>query len=131
MQHGYDIPEEVKESGWEGKFCSAIERAEKVYESIAASDHELAQYAVTLAHRVRFMQWQNVRECFWEMELRTIPEGHPDYRRIEQEKFRLLDKVYPLITRHMRVNMGEYNFARRGQEEKIQAKLKELVKMKT
>jgi aminopeptidase C len=60
------------------------------------------------------------------MELRTIPEGHPDYRRIEQEKFKLLEKVYPLITKHMRVNMGNYDFARRGQEEKIQEKLEAL-----
>ncbi len=60
------------------------------------------------------------------MELRTIPEGHPDYRVIEQEKFRQLQKVYPLITQFMHVNMDSYDFARRGQEERIAAKLKAL-----
>lgn len=123
---GYDVPAEVTEAGLEPEFRAAVERAEAVQQRIAAHNHHLAQYAVTLAHRVRFMQWTNLRECFWEIELRTIPEGHPDYRRIEQEKFRLLARIYPLIAEHMQVNMGEYDFARRGQEEKIQAKLHEL-----
>lgn len=128
---GYDVPAEVTEAGLEPAFRAAIQRVETVQQRIAAHDPELAQYAVTLAHRVRFMQWTNLRECFWEMELRTIPEGHPDYRRIEQDKFQLLSQVYPLIAEHMQVNMGEYDFARRGQEEKIQEKLRELSTVKT
>ena len=123
---GYDLPAEVTEAGLEPAFRAAIQRAEAVQQRIAAHDLDLAQYAVTLAHRVRFMQWMNLRECFWEMELRTIPEGHPDYRRVEQEKFRLLSQVYPLIAEQMQVNMSEYDFARRGQEEKVQTKLEEL-----
>jgi len=83
-----------------------------------------------MAHRMRFQQFKNLRACFWELELRTIPEGHPDYRLIEQMKFKLLEEVYPLIAEHMHVNMENYDFARRGQEEKIQKKLKELEKMK-
>lgn len=127
--HGYDTPQEIIDAGFEDEYRSAIGRTEEVYAKIARKDHYLAQYATTLAHHMRFQQWKNLRECFWEMELRTIPEGHPDYRRIEQEKFKLLEKVYPLITEHMRVNMGDYDFARRGQEEKIQTKLKELEKL--
>ena len=72
------------------------------------------------------MQWENLRQSFWQVELRSIPEGHPDYRHIEQEKFRLIEKAYPLVAEHVRVNMGAYDFARRGQEEKIQKKLKQL-----
>lgn len=129
VAHGYDTPPELIDSGLDEPYRAAINRVEEVHEKIAAHDAVLAQYCVTLAHRVRFQQWKNLRECFWEMELRTIPEGHPDYRKIEQEKFKLLQKAYPLIAEHMRVNMGDYNFARRGQEEKIQAKLKELEKL--
>lgn len=124
--HGYDIPPELIESGLDKEFTDAIIRVEDVYEKITAKDIYCAQYCVTLAHRIRFMQWQNLRECFWEMELRTIPEGHPDYRRIEQQKFALLKQAYPLITEHMLVNIGDYDFARRGQEEKIQKKLERL-----
>lgn len=125
-RHGYDIPEDVVAAGLDREFREAVERVAEIHERIAAKDPYLAQYAVTLAHRVRFLQWENLRQCFWEMELRTIPEGHPDYRAIEQAKFRCLEKAYPLIAERMRVNLGSYDFARRGQEEKIQARLREL-----
>lgn len=128
--HGYDVPAEISAAGLEDEFSSAVEKAEAVQQRFSAHDPLLAQYAVTLAHRVRFMQWENIRQCFWEMELRTIPEGHPDYRRIEQEKFRLLAAVYPLFAERMHVNMGEYDFARRGQEERTAAKLRELAAVK-
>ncbi len=128
--HGYDVPPEIVAAGLGKEYRSAVAGAEKVFDKIAAQDSHVAQYAVTRAHRIRFQQWTNLRSCFWEMELRTIPEGHPDYRYIEQEKFKLLAKVYPTIAKFMRVNMGQYDFARRGQEEKIQQKLKELAKVK-
>lgn len=131
IAHGYDVPPEVINAGFEPAYRAAIEQVEAVHRTIARRDADLAQYAVTMAHRLRFMQWTNLRECFWEIELRTIPEGHPDYRHIEQAKFRLLEKVYPLLAERMRVNLGEYDFARRGQDEKIQQKLRELEALKT
>lgn len=126
VEHGFDIPLELTQAGLAQEYTAAIQRAEGVYATIASHSSDIAQYAVTLAHRVRFMQWKNLRECFWELELRTIPEGHPDYRIIEQGMFRQLEHIYPLIAKHMRVNMNSYDFARRGQEEKIKAKLTEL-----
>lgn len=124
--HGYNIPQEVTSAGLEKEFRSAIDPVEELFMKIKKHDPALAQYAVTLAHRIRFMQWQNLRSCFWSGELRTIPEGHPDYRHVEQQKFRLIEKAYPLIAEHMLVNMGEYDFARRGQEERIQKKIQQL-----
>jgi len=124
--HGYDIPREITEAGLVKEFASAIKPVEDVFNAIHAHDSYLAQYAVTLAHRLRFMQWQNLRSLSWTTELRTIPEGHPDYRHIEQEKFRLVEKIYPLIAECLLVNLGEYDFARRGQEERISRKQQEL-----
>lgn len=124
--HGYDVPPEITDAGLEQEFRDAIEAVESVFAKIEKHDPDVAQYAVTMAHRIRFMQWENLRQSFWQIELRTIPEGHPDYRHIEQEKFRLLEKAYPNLISHMRANTGEYDFARRGQQEKIQKKLAEL-----
>jgi len=128
--HGFDVPDEVKEAGLGDFFREAVSGAEDVFLALDRRDPEVAQYAVTLAHRVRFMQWENLREFFWEAELRSIPEGHPDYRAVEQEKYRLLKAVYPTLMEFALVNMNEYDFARRGQEEKIAAKEKELRDMK-
>ena len=82
-------------------------------------DRDLAQYAVPLAYRMRFYQWQNFRQLFWEAELRTISQGHPDYRFIEQEKYRLVKERFPLIARYMLVDTNDYAIARRGTEDRI------------
>lgn len=125
--HGYDIPAEIIESGLQQEFRDAIGRAEDIFFKIEKHDPDMAQYAAALAHRLRFMQWENLRQSFWQIELRTIPEGHPDYRHVEQKKFLLLEKAYPLLSQYIKANMGEYDFARRGQEEKIQKKLEQLL----
>jgi len=124
--HGYDVPQEIVGAGLEQEFRQAIDPIEELFSKIESKNNELAQYAVTLSHRIRFMQWENLRQSFWQIELRTIPEGHPDYRKIEQEKFKLLKEKYPLIASHIRANMADYDFARRGQEEKVQEKLAKL-----
>jgi thymidylate synthase ThyX len=128
IYHGFDIPEELKESGLAQKFESAIHQAENVFLKIEKYDADLAQYATTLAHRLRFLQKQNVRAFFWETELRTIPAGHPDYRKVEQEKVKLVKNIYPLLTKYLLADMSDYDFARRGAEEQAQAKEQELKK---
>lgn len=125
--HGYDLPHELREAKLDEDFRQAIKKAEEIYEKISKHSTTLAQYAVTFAHRLQFMHLQNMRSLFWTTELRTIPEGHPDYRHVEQKKFKHLQKIYPLIAEHMLVNMGEYDFARRGQDEKIQKKMGQLL----
>jgi thymidylate synthase ThyX len=128
VYHGFDIPEELKESGLAQKFESAIHQAENVFLKIEKYDADLAQYATTLAHRLRFLQKQNMRAFFWETELRTIPAGHPDYRKVEQEKVKLVKNIYPLLTKYLLADMSDYDFARRGAEEQAQVKEQELKK---
>lgn len=120
--HGYDVPKELVEAGLNERFSEALEAVQPLFRKIEESDPDLAQYVVPLAYRVRFYQWENFRELFWETELRTIPQGHPDYRVIEQEKYRQIQGVFPLLGKHMLVDMNEYRFARRGTEEEIARK---------
>lgn len=126
--HGYDVPNEIIEAGLETPFRKALERVDKVFRLIEIYNPELAQYVVPLAYRVRFYQFENIREFFWEVELRTSPQGHPDYRRIEQEKFRLFKEKFPLIAELMLVDLREYPFARRGTEETIKEKEKQIIR---
>ena len=86
----------------------------------------MAQYCCTFGHRVRFTQYQNMRALFWEAELRTTSQGHPDYRIIEQEKARQIQKIYPLISKYLMVDFTDYDFARRGDTKKIESKEAEL-----
>src|SRR3989344_5724437 len=126
IDNGFDVPEGLKEAGLGEKYVDAIIRAEEVFRKIEKVDKDLAQYCCTLAHKVRFMQYQNMRAFFWEAELRTTAQGHPDYRKIEQEKARQIQKIYPLISKYLMVDMNDYDFARRGDTKKIEAKEQEL-----
>lgn len=127
IYNGFDIPKDLVEAGLDKLFIDAVEKAEKIFKKIEKKDKELAQYAVTMAHRVRFMQKQNLRAFFWQSELRTTSQGHPDYRKIEQEKAKLIKKVYPLIGNYLMVDFNDYDFARRGTIEKIEQREKKLL----
>ena len=125
--HGFSIPEELTQSGLAAPFSEALERADRLFRKLEPLDRDLAQYAVPLAYRMRFYQWQNFRQLFWEAELRTISQGHPDYRFVEQEKYRLIRERFPLIAETMLVDMKDYAIARRGTEERIEEKEKRIM----
>ena len=125
--HGYSVPLELQQAGLAEPFEEALQRADQLFRKLEPIDRDLAQYAVPLAYRVRFYQWQNFRQLFWETELRTVSQGHPDYRFIEQEKYRLVKEKFPLIASFMLVDLNEYPVARRGTEEQIRAKEKKLI----
>lgn len=126
VENGFDIPEGLKEAGLDERYVLAIVKSEELFKKIEKFNKDLAQYCCTLAHKVRFMQYQNMRAFFWEAELRTTAQGHPDYRVIEQEKARQIQRIYPLISKYLMVDMYDYDFARRGDSAKIQAKEEEL-----
>ena len=63
----------------------------------------LAQYVVPLAFRVRWYFRVNLREIYHLCELRTTPQGHPDYRWVAQEMFRLVAEVHPRLARYAHV----------------------------
>ena len=125
--HGFGTPVELVESGLAAPFEEAIGRAARLFQKLEPVDRDLAQYAVPLACRMRFYQWQNFRQLFWEAELRTVSQGHPDYRFIEQEKYRLVREKFPLIASYMLVDTNDYAIARRGTEERILEKEKRIM----
>lgn len=125
--HGYTVPQELKDAGLAEKYEEALASAGALFHALEGYDRELAQYVVPLAYRIRFYEWQNFRQLFWEAELRTISQGHPDYRVVEQKKYELVKEKFPLIAEQMFVDMNDYAIARRGTEEKIAAKEKEII----
>lgn len=126
IANGFDTPPELKEAGLDARYIAAVQRVEELYKKVAAHNVDLAQYCTVMGHRIRFMQYQNMRSFFWEAELRTIAQGHPDYRKIEQEKVKLVQKIYPLLSKYLLVDMADYDFARRGDTKSIQRKEEEL-----
>src|SRR5262249_28925407 len=103
--HGYSTPPELQSAGLTAQFEDALERANRLFRKVHTIDLDLAQYIAPLAYRVRFYQWQNFRQLFWETELRTVSQGHPDYRFIEQEKYRLVKEKFPGLAAFLLVDL--------------------------
>src|SRR5215470_8893312 len=73
---GYDTPPEIEEAGFKNEFDQCMKRAASLYEQIHC---DLLCEAVHLC------------------ELRSMPQGHPDYRFIAQEIWRRIAEVHPTL----------------------------------
>ena len=95
--HGYDTPPEIEEAGFKNEFDDCMKRAADLYERIYADLPSEAQYVVPFAYKIRWYMKMNLREALHMCELRTMPQGHPDYRFICQEMWRRIQEVHPAL----------------------------------
>ena len=126
---GYDVPPGLAELGMEAGFRSAIEAAAAAHAGLEKdAGPALAQYVVPIAFRVRWYFRVNLREIYHLCELRTTPQGHPDYRWVAQEMFRLVGEAHPRLARYARfVDMGPGDeLERRQSERRLDEKLSAL-----
>jgi thymidylate synthase ThyX len=111
--HGYSLPEELKEAGLAGKFEAAMQKADSAYRAIAKDMPRQAQYIVPLAYKIRWYMKMSLREAYHFAELRSVAQGHPDYRRIAQQVYAKVNDVHPTLAEYMRyVDMGEHKLER-------------------
>ncbi len=92
--HGPEMPPEIEEAGlrddWERVMEASVDLE---HDMLAAGLEEVAQYAVSMAYRIRFVMQMNAREAMHLIELRSQPQGHPTYRRVARTMHRLIDEV--------------------------------------
>lgn len=88
--HGYVRPELVEEAGMADVFDDAMARSASLYDALKEEFPQQAQYAVSMAYRMRYSMQFNAREAVHMLELRSSPQGHPSYRRIALEMHRLI-----------------------------------------
>jgi thymidylate synthase ThyX len=115
--HGYDLPSEIAEAGFENAFGRCMDRAAQVYEQIHRDLPMEAQYVVPFAYRVRWYMKMNLREAVHIGELRTMPQGHPDYRSIIQEMWRQIRQVHPRLAKYAAfIDWNTYRLGRLASE---------------
>ena len=90
--HGYVRPELVEEAGMTDVFDDAMARSASLYDALKEEFPQQAQYAISMAYRMRYTMQFNAREAIHMLELRSSPQGHPSYRRIALEMHRLIDE---------------------------------------
>ena len=115
---GYNIPKELIEMGFSQSVKNCVEKSEKLYQILRdACGPEVAQYAVLNIFNIRWYIGMNYREAFHLMELRTIPQGHPSYRRLVQEMHDKLLEKDPFIVQLMEfVDHNDYFWSRAESE---------------
>jgi thymidylate synthase ThyX len=126
---GYDVPPGMRELGLADRFVAAVDAAAGAHARLRGdAGPALAQYIVPLAFRIRWYFRANLREVYHLCELRTTPQGHPDYRWVAQEMFRRVEEVHPRLARYARfVDLGTGDeLERRKSEQRLDEKLSAL-----
>jgi thymidylate synthase ThyX len=100
VAHGYDTPPEISEMGLAPVFDECMERAAGWYRKAERLLPEEAQYGVPFGYRVRWYVTLNLRELYHVTELRSLPQGHPDYRLVAQEMMKKVGAVHPNLAAH-------------------------------
>jgi len=95
--HGYDTPPEIVEGGFKSAFDQCMTASANLFEQIHADLPSEAQYVVPFAYKIRWYMKMNLREALHVCELRTMPQGHPDYRFICQEIWRNIQEIHPAL----------------------------------
>ena len=84
-------PDAVEEVGALADWKRVMDDSAGLYDHLAGRcSPAVAQYAVSMAYRIRFYMRMNAREAMHVIELRTSPQGHPAYRRVCQRMHRLI-----------------------------------------
>jgi thymidylate synthase ThyX len=113
VAHGYDTPPEIAEMGLRPVFDECMERAADWVRKAGRILPEEAQYGVPFAYRVRWYVTLNLRELYHVAELRSMPQGHPDYRFVAQEMMRRVQEVHPNLAAHAKfVDWETYRLGR-------------------
>lgn len=102
-EHGYSMPKEFWQAGFEDKFVECMKRAEAAFVQISKKFPKEAQYIVPLAFKKRVLITWNLRELFHFIPLRSSPKGHISYRQIAWKVFSEIARVHPFIAKYIKV----------------------------
>ena len=127
--HGYTIPNEIKILGIEKDFKDCMSKTKETFEKIRTKYPEQGQYVVNFAYNYPYFMKFNLREACHLIELRTVPQGHIDYRRVAQEMFSQINKVHPSLSKIIKfVDLKEYDLERFESEKRTEEKRKNKTK---
>lgn len=122
---GFHLPPELVEAGLDAPVLEAYRRSQEAYEVLQAEHgREMAQYALCMGYNIRFTFGMNLRELSHFIELRTAPQGHPNYRRVANKMLELLPEEFKFLCRF--ADRNEYYWARGDSEARQRVKERKL-----
>ena len=127
--HGYNIPDEIKVLGIEKDYRECMVKTKQTFDKIRIKHPEQGQYVVNFAYNYPYFMKFNLREACHLIELRTVPQGHADYRRVAQQMFKEINRIHPNLSKIMKfVDLKEYDLERFESEKRSEEKRKTLKK---
>lgn len=121
-RHGYDMPQEIADAGLDKEFRECMDMAKAVFEEMRNMPEE-AQYVVNFAYRYPYFIKMNLREACHMIELRTTPQGHPDYRLVCQQMYQQIKQAHPVLADGIKfADMNSYHLERLGAEKRTEEK---------
>lgn len=125
--HGFSIPKEMTIIGIEKDFKDCMNKTKEVFDKIRKIHPEQAQYVVNFAYNYPYFMHLNLREACHLIELRTVPQGHTDYRKVAQSMFKQINKIHPRLSKIIKyVDLKEYDLERFESEKRTEEKKKKL-----
>ena len=121
--NGFDIPNEVTELGIKKDFNDCMAFTKDVFNLIRRKNPVQGQYVVNFAYNYPYFMNMNLREATHLIELRTVPQGHPDYRKVAQKMFNSIKTKHPILSQIMKyVDLNEYELERFESEKRTEEK---------
>ena len=123
--HGFNIPKEIKILGIDKEYKECLNNSKIVFDKIRAKFPEQAQYVVNFGYNYPYFMRFNLREATHLIELRTVPQGHIDYRKVAQDMYKQIKKAHPTLSKIMNfVDTNEYELERFESEKRTEEKRK-------
>jgi thymidylate synthase ThyX len=127
--HGFNTPNEIKILGVDKEYKECMDKTKTTFDKIRKKNPEQGQYVVNFAYNYPYFMKFNLREACHLIELRTVPQGHTDYRRVAQQMYKQINKIHPNLSKIMKfVDLKEYNLERFESEKRTEEKRKILKK---
>ena len=104
-----------------------MDKTKNVFNKIRTKYPEQAQYVVNFAYNYPYFMRLNLREAAHLIELRTVPQGHVDYRKVAQDMFKQINKAHPTLAKIIKfADMNEYELERFESEKRTEEKRKNI-----
>ena len=122
-EHGFSIPKEITLLGMDKDYNDCMYKSKEVFEMIRKKYPLQAQYVVNFAYNYPYFMHLNLREACHLIELRTVPQGHSDYRKVAQQMYKEIKKVHPNLSKILKyVDTKEYDLERFESEKRTEEK---------
>lgn len=121
--HGMIIPDDLVDAGFADAALACHEKVVGLYKKLVPEVGSAASYVTLHGSKVRWLMGFNDREAQHMLELRTTPQGHPQYRKLCQQIHTAIKERDPWRAEVMQfVDHNNYESARGDSEAKQRVK---------